>query len=106
MAQCGNCIGLALAPPLQLRIRRDMLGQHLDGDGAIQASVAGFVDLAHAPCAEGGFDLIGAESGAGFQRHAYRLLSNRNGICRRPGRPFEKKWRVHECEFVRLIGRE
>ena len=29
-------------------VRGDMLGQDLDGDGAVQAGVAGFVDFAHA----------------------------------------------------------
>ena len=42
----------------------DMLGQHLDRDGAIQARVAGSVDLAHAPRAEGGIYLVGTERGA------------------------------------------
>ena len=41
-----------------------MHGQHLDGDGAVQAGVTGVLDLAHAARAEGGFDLIGAEGGA------------------------------------------
>ena len=41
-----------------------MLGQDLDGDSTVQAGVAGFVDLAHAHGAEGGFDLVGAEGGA------------------------------------------
>ena len=38
-----------------------MFGQHLDGDGAVQAGVGGFVDLAHAPRAEGSLDLVWAE---------------------------------------------
>ena len=46
-----------------------VLGQHLDGDGAIQAGVAGFVDLTHAPSAERGVDLIRAEGRAWLQRH-------------------------------------
>ena len=48
-----------------------MLGQHLDGDGAVQAGVGGLVDLAHAAGAEGGVDLVGAEGGAGLERHGY-----------------------------------
>ena len=47
-----------------------MLGQHLDGDRAVQAGVGGLVDLAHAARAEGGVDLVGAEGGAGFKWHA------------------------------------
>ena len=37
--------GLALEPLLEVRIIGDMLGQHLDGDGAVQAGIGGFVDL-------------------------------------------------------------
>ena len=36
-----------------------MLGEHLDGDRAVQAGVGGLVDLAHSPRAEGGGDLVG-----------------------------------------------
>ncbi len=43
-----------------------MLGEHLDGDGAVQAGVTGFVDLPHAARADGREDLVGAERGAGF----------------------------------------
>ena len=46
-----------------------MIGQHLDGDGAVEAGVSGLVDLAHAARAEGGVDLVGAEGGARGQRH-------------------------------------
>ncbi len=46
-----------------------MLKQYLDGDGAIQARVSGFVDLAHAARAEGGVDLVGAKGGAWGERH-------------------------------------
>ena len=46
-----------------------MLGQDLDGDGAVEAGVAGFVDLAHAARAEGDVDLVGAERGAWRERH-------------------------------------
>ena len=39
-----------------------MLGEHLDGDGAVQAGVAGLIHLPHPARAEGGLDL-GAEGG-------------------------------------------
>ncbi len=42
----------------------DILGEDLDGDGAVQAGVAGFVDLAHPPRAEMAFDLVRAERGS------------------------------------------
>ena len=46
-----------------------MLGEHLDGDRAVQAGVAGFVDLTHPPSAEGGDDLIRSERGARREGH-------------------------------------
>ena len=58
-------VGLKLSPLLQIGIRGDMLGQHLDGDAAVEAGVGGFVDLAHAARAEGSVDLVGAGGGAG-----------------------------------------
>jgi len=39
----GSC--LSFEPLLQVRISRHMLGQHLDGDGAVQAGIGGFIDL-------------------------------------------------------------
>ena len=41
-----------------------MRQEHLDGDGAVQAGVAGFVDLAHAASPQLGLDFIRAEAGA------------------------------------------
>ena len=46
-----------------------MLGQHLDGNGAVQAGVGGFVDLTHAARAERGFDLVWAELSSRLNRH-------------------------------------
>ncbi len=46
-----------------------MLGQHLDGDRAIEAGVAGFVHLAHAAFANSGEDFIRAEPNAGGERY-------------------------------------
>ena len=45
VVQGSNGAGLALKPVLQIGISRDVLGQHLDGDGAVQAGVGGLVDL-------------------------------------------------------------
>jgi len=49
-------LGLALEPLLEIRVRRDVLGEDFDGDGAVQAGVTGLVDFSHA---------TGAERGAG-----------------------------------------
>ena len=59
----------ALEPLLQIGIRGDMLRQHLDGDGAVQAGVASLIDLALAAGAKGGLDLVGAKRGTGLEGH-------------------------------------
>ena len=64
VVQAGDRLGLALEPLLQIRITGDMLRQHLDGDGAVQAGVSGSIDLAHAAFADLGGDAVGAERGA------------------------------------------
>ena len=70
---CQRSVGTrAFSSSTQLRttwIVGHMRQEHLDGDGAIQAGVPDFVDLAHAPSAERGLDLVGTEPGAGWQRH-------------------------------------
>ena len=89
VVQGGDRAGFALEPLLQVGIGRDMLGQHLDGDGAVQAGVGGLVDLAHAPCAEGGLDLVRAECGAGLEGH---LDGPR--LSRQPGQPPSRQPRL------------
>ena len=54
----------ALEPLLEIRVGGDVLGEHLDGHGAVQAGVAGLIDLTHPARAEGGLDLVGTEGGA------------------------------------------
>ncbi len=46
-----------------------MLGEDFDGDRAVEAGIAGFVHLAHAPSPEGGDDLIRTKPNAGGERH-------------------------------------
>ena len=41
--------------------RRDVLGQHLDGDGAVEARVGGLIDLAHTALADEGRDVVVGE---------------------------------------------
>ena len=69
VVQGGNSPGLALKPLLEIGISRDMFRQHLDGNRAVQAGVGGLVNLAHAPSAKGGVDLVRAERGAGLEWH-------------------------------------
>ena len=52
-----------------------MLGQHPDGDGAVQTGIAGLIDLPHAARAERGLDLVGAEGGASGEWHVDRVMS-------------------------------
>ena len=54
--------GFALEAFAELRIRCNVRGQDFDRDGAIEASVAGFVDFTHAPRTNGREDLVGAET--------------------------------------------
>ena len=82
VVQAGDGLRLALEPLFEIGVGGDMLRQHLDGDGAVQAGVAGFVHLTHAARANGREDLVGAERGAGCKRHGYgsgtRRLSSSN----------------------------
>src|SRR4030095_12768164 len=63
----------AVKPITKLRIGREGFRQDLDRDGAIQTSVAGFVDLAHAAGADGGLDFVRAEARAGRKSHRFEL---------------------------------
>ena len=46
-----------------------MFGEDLDGDGAIEAGVAGRIDLAHPTLATRGYNLVRAERRAELKRH-------------------------------------
>ena len=65
MIQGRHSQGFALEPLLQIRISGNMFTQHLDGDGAIEAGIGGLVNFTHPACAEGRFDPVRAERGAG-----------------------------------------
>jgi hypothetical protein len=45
-------------------------GQYLDGDIAVQAGIARFVDLAHTAGPEDGLDFVRTEPGADFEHHS------------------------------------
>ena len=69
MVQGSDRLGFELEPLLEIRIRRHMFGQHLDGDGAVEADVGGLVDLATAD-----FDLIprfGEQANSSFFQTAF-----------------------------------
>ena len=65
VVQAGDGSRLACEPPLQIGVRGDMLGQHLDRDSAVEAGVTGLVDLAHAARTERGLNLVRPQGGAG-----------------------------------------
>jgi len=53
-----------LEPCPALRIAADVGGEDFDGDAAVEAGVAGPVDLAHAAGADSGLDLVRPQSRA------------------------------------------
>jgi hypothetical protein len=60
---------LTLEALAQLRIRRQRLGENLDGDGAIEPGIARPIHFAHSTGTDGGEDFIRTEANAGFQAH-------------------------------------
>ena len=58
VGQGGYRLGLAVEALPQSRVAGQVRGQDLDGDGALQASVAGAVHLTHAAGAGRGLDLV------------------------------------------------
>ena len=65
MVQARDGPSLAIEALPGVRTAGEMLGQDLDGDGAIEPRVAGAVDLSHAARTECGLDFVGTEFGAG-----------------------------------------
>ena len=65
MIQRSDSSCLAFEAGSQIRIVSDFTRQNLDRHRAIEAGVAGFVDLAHATRAKRAEDFVGAETGAG-----------------------------------------
>ncbi len=65
---------LALETLTEFDIAGQMLGQHLDGDSAVELSVVREIDLPHPARAEQADDLVAAEPGAGGEGH--QLLSS------------------------------
>ena len=66
-----------------LRVGGDVRGQHLDGDGPLQAGVGGLVDFAHPAGTDGGLDLIRAETGRDGRRVPGARLSLKQPNCGR-----------------------
>ncbi len=69
--QSGNGLGLALEALLEGGVGREVRGQDLDGDAAVEAGVAATIDLSHAASTERGEDFIRAKLGARREGHAW-----------------------------------
>jgi hypothetical protein len=63
VVQRGDGAGLALES------LGELLLQDLDGDDAIEAGIAGLVDVAHATGADGGENFVGSQSSPRRERH-------------------------------------
>jgi hypothetical protein len=70
MVQRRNGLGLTLEAQAQVGVLGEMLGQHLDGHGAVEAGVPRPVHLAHPPGPQGAEDLVGTQAGTRTQGHA------------------------------------
>ena len=69
MIERSNRASLAFEPLSSCGIGGKMLGQHLDGDDAIQTGVARLVDFAHSPGADQPDDFVGAKPSTRRERH-------------------------------------
>src|SRR5215470_17459085 len=69
MIQRRNCAGFALEALPGLGILREMRGENLDRNRAVQPRVARAIDLAHAACAQRRLDFIRPELGARGKPH-------------------------------------
>ena len=69
VVQDAGGLGLLLEAAQAIGVGGEGGGEDLDGDVAAEARVLGAVDLPHAAGADGGEDLVGAEAGAGGERH-------------------------------------
>ena len=69
MRDLRDRLGLALEPLAQLRVRREVRRQDLDGDRALEPRVPRLVNLPHPAGPDGRKDLVRTEFGSGGQRH-------------------------------------
>jgi hypothetical protein len=74
MTQRGENLGLPLEPRQAFAVARERIGQHLDGDGALQVPVGHAIHF-HPARADLGRDFIRAEAGAACERHGRRATA-------------------------------
>ena len=64
MVQTGEHLRFTLEPGQSIRICRKRLGQGLERHLPVQLRIGGLIDLAHAPLADEGGDVVVPEAGA------------------------------------------
>ena len=69
----GDGAGLPLEAGAAVRIGAQFGREDLDGDRAVEAGVAGLVDLTHAAGADSRLDLVGSEASPGDEAHGHGL---------------------------------
>ncbi len=70
---------LVLEAAQALRVGGEHLGQHLDGDVAVQPPVARAIHLAHPAGSEGSGDLVGSDVSPDFEGHGLRTV---DAVCK------------------------
>ena len=75
MLQAGDGAGFAFEAGTKLRTGVQMSRENFDGDGAIEAGVAGAVDLAHASGADGRLNFVRPELRSRHERHWARIIA-------------------------------
>ena len=75
MVQRGEHLRLAPKTGDPLRIVGESLGQDFERDVATEVAVAGAIHLAHAACADGSADFVGADPGTSTQGQARGLYA-------------------------------
>jgi hypothetical protein len=69
MVQRGQRPGLAPEPREPFRVGRELVGQDLEGDLAIELGIARATHLAHPPDPDQGANLARTDARAWYQRH-------------------------------------
>ena len=73
MRERGDRAGLALEARATIRISTQFSGKNLYGDRAVEAGIAGLIDLPHAAGADSRLDLVGSEASPGDEAHGHGL---------------------------------
>jgi hypothetical protein len=80
VVQAGDRLRLALETRSAVRVGTDVRRKYLDVDRAIEAGVAGAVDLTHAAFAQLLEDLVRPDAGAGDEAHGEPPAAKRAGL--------------------------